>query len=211
INKTYSYDPTTNLPTEISGTYNGKNYTYSTYYDNTFHRVIGKKEETPDFTYETNISYDSFGRIDETELKTTLISPSYVTISQVKNLYDSNGILTSQLDSQSGNIIWQLNEINAQGMNTLMHYGNGYTLQTDYTNQFYLQKIKHFNDTGNLLHIDFEYDNLKSVLNRRNNLTFGKDETYSYDDLDRLLNETVNGIIEKEYTYDKRGRMTSNT
>ncbi|WP_445721381.1 RHS repeat-associated core domain-containing protein [Flavobacterium sp.] len=211
INKTYSYDPTTKLPTVINGTYNGKNYIYTTFYENTLHRVIGKKEETPDFTYETSVSYDSFGRIDETKLKTTLNNPSYVTISQVKNLYDPSGILTSQLDNQTGNVIWQLNNINPQGLTTQMHYGNGYTLQTDYSSEFYLQKIKHYNDSGNLLHIDFEYDNLKGVLNRRNNLTFGKDETYVYDALDRLLSETVNGIINKEYTYDQRGRMTSNT
>src|SRR5690606_6696636 len=49
IIKTYSYDAATKLPTVVSGTYNGKTYTYTTFYDDPYYRVTGKKEQTPDF------------------------------------------------------------------------------------------------------------------------------------------------------------------
>jgi RHS repeat-associated protein len=212
INKTYSYDANTQLPTVVSGTYNNKNYTYTTYYNDPFFRVSGKKEQTPDFVYETTIDYDEFGRVDQTELKTTLNSPNHITISNVINNFDENGILTSQYNGQTESLIWEVNEINSRGLATQMEFGNGYTIQTDYnSNNFHLEKIKHFSDTQTLLEINYNYHNLKNVLNSRDNLTFSKNETYVYDDLDRLLEEAVNGVITQEYTFDKRGRMTSNT
>lgn len=212
INKTFAYDSVTQLPTTISGTYNGKNYTYTTLYDDPHFRVTGKSEVTPEFTYETSISYDSYGRVDETTLETTLNSPNYTTTSEVKNTYDANGILTSQIDNQTGNLIWKVNSVNSRGLTTNMEFGNGYEIQTDYnSSNFHLEKIKHFSNTQTILNINYSYDNLKNVLNSRENVLFGKNETYQYDDLDRLLEEAVNGVTTQEYTYDKRGRMTSNT
>lgn len=43
IAKNYSYDSTTKLPTVVSGTYNGKSYTYTTFYNDPYHRITGKK------------------------------------------------------------------------------------------------------------------------------------------------------------------------
>lgn len=212
INKTYSYDSTTKLPKVVSGTYNGKNYTYTTLYDDPYFRVTKKVEQTPDFIYESNITYDTFGRVDETELKTILASPSHTTISKVKNNYDANGILINQFDTQTGSLIWEVNTVNSNGQTTEMELGNGYTIQTNYnSSSLHLEKIKHFSSTQNILEINYNYDNLKNVLNSRENVTFSKNETYQYDDLDRLLQESVNGIVTQQYTFDKRGRMTSNS
>lgn len=211
IVKNFQYNPTTKLPTVVSGTYNAKSYTYTTFYDNKF-RINGKKEETPDFTYETTTSFDDYGRVNITELKTTLVNPSYVTTSHVKNLYDANGILTKQLDNDTSGTIWEVNAINSHGMTTQMSYGNGYTVNTTYNNTtFALEKLKHDNGTSTVVDINYTYNVQRGILLNRNNLVFGKDETYEYDDLDRLLVESTNGTTIQNYTYDKRGRMTSNT
>lgn len=212
INRTYSYDSTTKLPIIIDGTYNGKSYTYTTFYEDPYFRVTKKTEQTPDFFYESKISYDTFGNVDETELKTILNSPSYTTTSKIKNNYDVNGILINQFDTQTGSLIWEINTINSNGQTTEMEFGNGYTLQTNYnSSSLHLEKIKHFSSTQNILEINYNYDNLKNVLNSRENITFSKNETYQYDDLDRLLQEAVNGIVTQQYTFDERGRMTSNS
>jgi RHS repeat-associated protein len=212
ISINYSYDPTTKLPTLVSGTYNGKNYSYATYYDDPYKRITGKKETTPDFSYESKITYDDFGRISITELKTILSNPNHTSISQVKNIYDTNGILIRQLDNQTSNLIWQVNSVTPKGLPSQMQYGNGYTLNNTYnTATHLLERTKHFNQTATVLDIQYNYDPVKGILLNRNNLVFNKNESYEYDNLNRLLKETVNGVVDKEYTYDKRGRMTSNS
>lgn len=212
IQKTFSYDGTTHLPTVISGNYNGKNYTYATFYNDPYHRVTGKKELTPDFNYEVTTSYDDLGRVDTTLLKTTLTSPSYISQSTIKNNYDNNSILISQTDLDNSQIIWEVNSINSHGITTQMTYGNGYVLNSTYnTSTLSLENIKHQKDNFSLIDIDYSYNIQRGVLLNRNNHSFNKNEDYEYDELRRLLEEKVNGIVIQNYTYDQRGRMTSNT
>ncbi len=95
-----------------------------------------------------------------------------------------------------------------------MEYGNGYTLTNQYNpNDFSLYNIKHQNTNNGTvaLDVDYSYDVNKGVLNWRRNNSFGRKEDFTYDKLNRLLSEAINGNIINEYTYDKRGRITSNT
>ncbi len=212
IIKNYSYDNTTKLPTEISGTYNGKTYKYITHYDDPYHRITGKTEETPEFIYQTRMTYDEYGRVDLTELKTTLNDPGYTSVAQVKNVYDGNGVLISQIDAQTSVNIWKTEDVNAQGLITLMRYGNGYALNTTYnSNNLSLKSIRHIKDSQPVIDIEYGYDVIKGILLERNNNIFDKKEIFLYDDLDRLLREKVNNVTVKEYTYDKRGRMSYNS
>lgn len=213
IEKTYTYNGQTKLPESITGMSNGKSFTYTTYYDQYF-RITGKKEETPDFIYTSNTSFDNFGRADIVNNITVLSSPNYTSSSSIKNIYDSNGILIQQNNNETGAMIWHLTDANARGQNTQMEYGNGYTLASQYNpNDFSLYNIKHQNtNNGTIaLDLDYSYDVNKGVLNWRRNNTFGKKEDFTYDKLNRLLSEAVNGTLTNEYTYDKRGRITSNT
>lgn len=211
VEKYYQYNATTKLPQKIYGTSNGKNFTYTTEYDQYF-RIKGKKEETPDFIYVSNTTFDPFGRADEVSTSTTLQNPNYTTSSKVKNVYDSNGILIQQNDVLANATIWHISAADALGRTTQMEYGNGYALNTYYNLQDDgLFKIIHSNGSNTVLDIDYVYNVNKGVLNSRKNNTFGKTENFEYDTLNRLLKETVNGTVTNEYTYDKRGRMTGNT
>lgn len=213
IQKTYTYNAQTKLPETISGTANGKTFTYTTYYDQ-YYRIKGKKEQTPDFTYSSSTTYDSFGRADIISTTVTLVNPNYTTKSNIKNIYDANGILIRQDDTDARKMIWEISETNALGQATEMHYGNGYNISTTYsTKDFSLQKINHTHTTTgvNILDIEYNYDVNKGVLNSRNFATFNKNETFTYDKLNRLLTESLNGTLQNQYTYDQRGRMTSNS
>ena len=213
IEKTYTYNGQTKLPETITGTSNGKNFVYTTYYDQ-YYRISGKKEQTPDFTYMSSTTFDSFGRADIVNISTVLSNPNYTSASSVKNIYDSNGILIRQNNNDTGAMVWHVSHINSQGKTTQMEYGNGYTLTNQYNpNDFTLYNITHQNtNTGHqALSLDYSYDVNKGVLNWRRNNTFGKKEDFTYDKLNRLLSEAVNGVLSNEYTYDKRGRITSNT
>lgn len=213
IEKIYNYNGQTKLLETVTGNSNGKSFTYTNYYDQ-YYRVKGKKEETPDFTYTTNTTFDILGKADEVILTTTIQNSNYTTSSKIKNIYDSNGILIQQNDILSNRIIWHLSATNAKGQTTQMEYGNGYTLTNQYNpNDFSLYNIKHQNTNNGTvaLDVDYSYDVNKGVLNWRRNNSFGRKEDFTYDKLNRLLSEAINGNIINEYTYDKRGRITSNT
>ncbi|MCX8532158.1 RHS repeat-associated core domain-containing protein [Chryseobacterium luquanense] len=212
IEKTYTYNGLTKLPETIFGVSNGKSFTYTTLYDQ-YYRIISKKEETPDFIYTSNTTYDNFGRADIANI-ITVIPNIYTSTSSIKNIYDDNGILIQQNNNETGAMIWHLTAANARGQDTQMEYGNGYTLTNQYNpNDFSLYNIKHQNtNNGTIaLDIDYNYDVNKGVLNWRRNNSFGKKEDFTYDKLNRLLSEAVNGTLTNEYSYDKRGRITSNT
>lgn len=114
-------------------------------------------------------------------------------------------------------MIWHISDGNAMGKTTQLEYGNGYTITNSYSAvNNSLTEIRNVRNTGNnigvsIVDIGYNYNVDKGVLNSRDNRTFGKTEKYSYDKLNRLLTETVNNILVNEYTYDQRGRITSNT
>ncbi|WP_304343886.1 RHS repeat-associated core domain-containing protein [Chryseobacterium koreense] len=213
IEKAYTYNATTKLPETVTGKSNGQTFTYTTYYDQ-YYRITGKKEETPDFTYTSTTTFDSFGRADVVSVSTTLNSPSLTSASSVKNVYDENGILIQQNNNATGAMVWHVSDIDARGQTKQLEYGNGYTVTNAYrATDFSLTKIKHQNSiTGvSVLDVDYNYDVDKGVLLSRKNNTFSREEKFTYDTLNRLLTETVNSVLVNEYTYDKRGRITSNT
>lgn len=213
IEKKYTYNANTNLLETISGQSNGSQFIYTTYYDD-FYRIKGKKEQTPDFTYTTLTTFDSFGRADVATIATTVNNPNHTTISEVKNVYDVNGILIRQNNNLTGQMIWLVTDVDAQGKTKQIQYGNRYTITNNYRDSDNsLAEIRSVNNsTGvSIVDIGFDYDVYKGVLKTRDNRTFGKVEKYTYDKLNRLLTESVNDILVNEYTYDKRGRITSNT
>lgn len=211
IEKTYTYNSQSKLPETVFGTSNGLSFIYTTYYDQ-YYRIKGKKEETPQFIYSSDTYYDSYGRADIIEIKTSV--QGHNSVSSIKNIYDGNGILIQQNNNENGSMVWHLTDSNARGQSTQMEYGNGYTLANQYNpTDFSLYNIKHQNTNNGTVavDIDYSYDVNKGVLNWRRNNSFGKKEDFTYDKLNRILSEAVNGTVTNNYSYDKRGRITSNT
>jgi len=221
----YSYNPL-NLPTSISGVnINGLSFSYSTQYDN-YSRPVSHVETTPDFKITTTTTYDDtkYGRIDKVTKTTSLGSINSTT--SIKNEYDSKtGIVTKQYDGTNTTPIWELKEMNPWGKTTKLEYGNGYTINNAYDAQnATLTKINHEKASQTFFDFSYAYDINKGVLTSRiskykdnsNSLKIDRTETFTYDALNRLTNENTSDIVitaasnSLNYTYDNRGRMTSN-
>ncbi|MDR0223663.1 MAG: hypothetical protein LBI32_01215 [Myroides odoratus] len=212
IRLSYTYDSRTRLPTSISGNYNGNSFSYLTTYD-LYGRIKTKTETTPKFTYSNTFVYDSFGRVEHTKLKTTLRDSNISSTSSIYNVYDvASGILKMQKDGVNSNskTIWELNSLAATGAHTKMTLGNGVVEEYKYNVANLLQNIKHTTRSQTITDIDYFYNSPRGTLTRRSNKVFNANEQFSYDDLDRLLSEHLNGVLQNEYTYDRRGRITSN-
>lgn len=215
IVSTYTYNPTTKLPTKITGsTGNGEHsFEYETFYDQ-YYRINGKKETHNAFVYQTSSEFDSYGRLKNTTLTTTVNNINKSTTSKIENLYEAgSGILIEQKDFLNNLRIWKIDDVNQKGQTTQINYGNGFVLNNTYNNLFLPTKIRDRNNSTNqtALDIDYSFDPIKKRLNSRNLLVFGKNEQFLYDDLDRLVKEIVNNVVINEYTYDVNGRMTYNT
>lgn len=204
----YAYDETSKLPLSISGTYNDNSFSYSTVYDQ-YYRIKEKKEDTPAFNYINKYEFDALGRIEKTDLITTIKNSSITTKSTVKNQYN-NGILDRQVD-ENNVLIWRLNSLTAFGESKEITFGNGQKIINTFNDNEFLQNINHSKNNKAIVDIDYVFDSNKGILLQRNNKVFNKFEQYSYDGFDRLLTETTNGVLTNEYTYDFRGRTTSNT
>ncbi|WP_025124108.1 RHS repeat-associated core domain-containing protein [Myroides odoratimimus] len=210
----YVYDKATQLPTEIKGNYNGAKFSYKTNYNqNQFYNIESIVETTPKFTYTKSFVYDKEGRVSQTKIATNVLGVSGIASSTIKNIYDKNsgGLLVEQRDITNDKAIWRLNEQTAFGASKKLTLGNGFVIDNQYDVNDYLTSIKQKYQSKIIVDIDYNYDAKRGTLSQRNSKLFGKNEQFTYDDLDRLLKETTNGSVINEYTYDFRGRVTSNT
>ena len=216
-----------NLPTEIYGVNkSGLSFSYTTVYDD-YYRPVSHTETNPDFKITTTSTYDNYGRVDKVDRTTTNNGSSLPTFSStttVRNEYDATtGIVTNQYDGTKTTPIWELKEINPWGKTTKMAYGNGYTINNTYDENASLTEINHEKSATSKTFFDFKYTyNInKGVLTKResqyydndNNKQIDRTEKFDFDELNRLTKETttISGEdISLNYTYDNRGRMTSN-
>ncbi|MGV0925010.1 RHS repeat-associated core domain-containing protein [Empedobacter tilapiae] len=212
ISSNYEYNPVTKFLTKLTSVSNGQNYTYETKYDNQF-RVNGKIEIHPNFKYESNIEFDAYNRSKYVTLNTTINEINKTTTTKLEKVYDVNGILIEERDFLNNRTIKKINQLNSKGLPTEFTYGNGFKLTNSYNDIFLPTAIKAYNSSTNQTAIDIEYnfDRERKILHSRNIKVFNTNESFEYDALDRLTKENINGVLDKEYVYDEKGRMVYNS
>jgi len=210
----YAYDPTTLLPTKTYGTSNGNYYEYETSYDELF-RLKGKKETTKDFIYESYVTYDTQNKVKDTSLKTTINAINKVINSKVSNVYDANGFLVEERDALKNKTIKKVTEVNAQGQVKKLDFGNSLRLTTSYDKDFFPSQINLANAAGQSeLKIAYTFNAKRHLLEKRNIQFKGlaaSNESFTFDELDRLTSEKENNVILNQYVYDPKGRMVYNS
>lgn len=190
---------------EASGRYFEQNFSYSPN-----GRLTAHTEQFEGKTFfKDNIQYDGLGRISQ--FHQGLQSSGNTTEVTVNNNYNSwNGDLKSLTDANSGKILYQLQDTNAKGQVLGASLGNT-QISNQYDNFGFLSHVSHISGGTDLMTLDYTFNAIKNELNQRSHQNFGINETFQYDDNNRLVNWTNPKTGQMSFnSYDETGRITFN-
>ncbi len=135
-----------------------------------------------------------------------MISQTYPSEYQVNYNYDVNGFINTIKNGNNTITLYTNNGMNGLGQNTSYTLGNGKTSNTTY----YFGTPTNYTASGvqNLsLTWGFQSGNLTS----RYDAIKAKTETFTYDNLNRLLSATVTGLAAINSAYSNNGNISSKT
>ena len=175
-----------NNPVKITG-FNGvlKEYAYDTY-----KRPATEKVTIDGVSYTTTFTYNTYNAL------TKAVYPSGM---EENRTYDSNGGLLTVTGGNAGSqvTLFTATAVNGFGQYTGFTLGNGKTSQHTFNygipTRFYTQGVQDLN---------FSFDYTKGNLLSRNDVLKNLTETFSYDNQNRLIASSVNGVQQLTLTYD---------
>ena len=209
---TYTYNPSTNLIVKSSfvDSQDGTSITNEFEYD-TYQRIYKTTETTPYAVFTKELSYDTYGRL-LTETSISAIPGKASSKKILKNTYQ-NGFAWQILDNDTQKVLWQTNSLNERGQLTGATLGNGINVTKNYDLYGYASQFKWdrtITNPGNVMTLTTAFEPKRGNLKNRTNNLFSWNESFSYDELDRLL--TYNNALAKQETqsYDATGKITQN-
>ncbi|TRX42156.1 RHS repeat-associated core domain-containing protein [Flavobacterium restrictum] len=211
---TYTYDPTSKLPTGNTFTNvleNNSTITNAIAYDNK-KRVTGTTETTPYAKFDKTVTYDNWGRIDTETSTATLLAGGKTSTTKIQNFY-KNGYAYQIKDYPNTTTLWQTDVVNARGQLVKVTLGNTIIINNTYDamGYGYLSNTKHTLSTSTVMELGNVFDPQRGNLTSRTNSLFSTNETFTYDSLDRLLT-FPNGLGATEtQSYQDDGRIKTNT
>lgn len=201
------------------------NYTYQY---NTYNRLIKTTEDAPQALFEKTTEYDGFGRSLTENYKAQNKSDSKTSEKKIKNTY-LKGFHWQILEFGSDNLLWETDLVNARGQVLIAQYGtlpSGNSVlgvETHAYDNFGLPTNTGFrtqngpNASQNpFITLVTSFSAQRGNLLSRNYSFYGTDETFFYDDLDRLtvcpssLGAPIGSRSGTTQLYDNKGRITYN-
>ncbi|MBS3992185.1 MAG: VCBS repeat-containing protein [Bacteroidetes bacterium] len=210
---TYTYDSTTKLLTASKF----EDYTESiaidyTYEYDSYKRLWRTVETKPLAEFTRATLFDAFGRPEKELYAAINKANNKQSIKWVKNTY-KNGYHWQILDEATQQLLWQLNTVNASGQLTAATLGNGISITNTYDQYGFPTQFKH-DKTGanpeNIVTLNTTFNPQRGILNNRSNSLFNWNETFQYDNLDRLTQFTNAQGQQSQQYYDDKGRITQN-
>jgi RHS repeat-associated protein len=184
----------------------GIGYSESYFYDS-----IGRPSNTSILadgtTYQINYSYNTIGALD------TLTYPTSTSSYRLKLQYEyQNGYLHRIKDFNAPlTIFWTGNALNARNQITQETLGNGLVSNRGYDAVTgWLETIKTGPGAGTgVQNLEYAWDKVGNLTSRKDLNQSGLTETFSYDNLYRVIGATLNTGPSVTYAYDARGNITS--
>lgn len=209
----YTYDNKGRVVSK-TGTSKGKAYSSNVSYDPQGRLLSSSESSNEKYFIRKGITYDDKARVISYEKQ--LYSSGILTKVQIENMYSTwNGELYQVKDKNSGKVLWQLNETNANGQILKAKLGAANITNT-YDTSGFLVSVNHSSQVKpSILQLSYSFEAIKNELNSR---TTGGDfnivESFDYDDNNRLVNWTnpITGTkpSANRNVYDIKGRITQN-
>ncbi len=206
----YSYNSDKLLSTVTLTNADGNNGSTTYSYDSK-KRLTTIVEANPYARFTKRITYDGFGRVNSEENEAQLLSNNKTSKTKIKNTY-AYGQLLNVNDYTTGEELWKITGTNDRGQVTTSTMGNGLRRTNKHDSYGYLTEVlaqKNVNASpSQLMKLTYEFDAKKGTLKNRSNSLFNWNETFTYDDLDRLVTFNDNDGA-KDQGYDGKGRIST--
>lgn len=171
---------------------NLEEYTYDAY-----GRMLTSKETIDGSPYITTYTYNNYG---------DLASVVYPSGFGTNHAYDSNGYPTTIKNTNSSITLYTNTAMNGLGQNTAYTLGNGKSSVINY--DYGIPKLF---STAGVQNLELTWDYPKGNLTKRKDYIKNKEESFTYDNLSRLLTATVAGKPVQTVTYEPSGNIVSKT
>ena len=184
----------------LSSVVYGDSHSVSYEYDDLL-RLVKTKETIKGEEFVTNYSYDGANREE------FVTYPSGLT---VQKSYSNSGYYNMMTNSDNEMILWQTEAANAMGYITDYQVGNGLKTHRNYDEQTYLLSgIVTDNNGKQCQNLSYNYDGFGNLINRTSKSGSRLSEDFTYDDFNRLVGISLNGIVTGEMIYDDYGNIIS--
>ncbi|WP_430909501.1 RHS repeat-associated core domain-containing protein [Maribacter sp. 2-571] len=207
----YDYNSDKQLRTLTLTNADGNSGTTVYDYDDTYKWLKRSVETTPYAVFTKRFAYDSYGRVSAEESEALLLANGERSVNKTKNTY-AYGQLLQVNDFTSGEELWKIKGLNARGQVTSSTMGNGMERANEYDAHGYLTasvaRRESGTTTAELMALTYEFDVKRGILNNRSNSLFDWEETFTFDELDRLVSIEDNEGGDAQ-AYDDKGRITN--
>ena len=181
---------------------NSDHYTYT--YDHN-RQLLTSSETNPWAKYTKAYTYDLFGRVQKE--MTTAEAAGKRASAMVQYRYQ-NGELVEMKDDK-GVTLWKLSSENPYGQPLISHKG-GIKETYTYDKGYPVSQLLQSEDKA-IGALTWQFNPQKGLLDSRQYSFWGKQEDFSYDNLDRLTAWGDANTPPQTHSYDERGRITENS
>ncbi|OJV19707.1 MAG: hypothetical protein BGO21_21840 [Dyadobacter sp. 50-39] len=171
---------------------NLEEYTYDGY-----GRMLTSKETVDGNPYITTYAYNNYG-----DIASVLYPSGFGT----NHAYDGNGYPTTIKNTNSSVTLYTNTGMNGLGQNTAYALGNGKTSVINY--DYGIPKLF---STAGVQNLELTWDYTKGNLTKRKDYIKNREESFTFDNLSRLLTATVAGKPAQTVTYEPSGNIASKT
>ncbi|TLU98952.1 FG-GAP-like repeat-containing protein [Dyadobacter luticola] len=158
-------------------------------------RLQTLKQTVDASAYTTTYGYNVYGDIT---------SVSYPSGFGTNHAYDANAYPTTIKNANNAVTLYTNTGMNGLGQNTAYTLGNGKSSTISYN-----YGIPTLFATAGIQNLELTWDFAKGNLSKRKDNVKNKEETFVYDNLDRLLSATVTGKVAQTVTYQPSGNISS--
>ena len=171
---------------------NVEDYTYDAY-----DRAATITETVDGSAYTATYTYNNYG-----DIASVLYPSGFGT----NHAYDANGYPTTIKNTNSSVTLYTNTGMNGLGQNTAYTLGNGKSSVINY--DYGIPKLF---STAGVQNLELTWDYPKGNLTKRKDYIKSKEESFTYDNLSRLLTATVAGKPVQTITYEPSGNIASKT